>query len=74
MKKYLRFAVIVISIILAVIIISPFILGPFEEPHNRFFEVNYKPSGRESYFHKLGRMPDRRIIVMAIILCTGKIW
>ena len=47
MKKYLRISVIAISIILAVIIISPFILGPFEEPHNRFFEVNYKPSGRE---------------------------
>ncbi len=47
MKKYLSFAVAVISIILAIVIISPFVLGPFEEPNNSFFEVNYKPSGKE---------------------------
>ena len=47
MKKYFIIALIIGSIILAIIIISPFMLGPFEEPHNRFFEVNYKPPGKE---------------------------
>ncbi|WP_337860389.1 DUF929 domain-containing protein [Ferroplasma sp.] len=43
-KKFLNIIVIIFSIILAFIIISPFILSPFEEPANRFFKVDYKSS------------------------------
>jgi hypothetical protein len=47
MKKIYQIAIAVISIALAIVIISPFVLSPFEEPHNQFFENDYKTPGRE---------------------------
>jgi len=46
-KKIINIIIIIFSIAIAVVIISPFILSPFEEPSNKFFSVNYKSTGKE---------------------------
>ncbi|MEM0139373.1 MAG: DUF929 domain-containing protein [Ferroplasma sp.] len=46
-KRVINLIIIVISLIIAFLIISPFALSPFEEPSNKFFKVDYKTGGKE---------------------------
>jgi hypothetical protein len=47
-KKYINIAIIIISIIIAGLIVTPYALEPFEEPSGKFFKINIKSDAKRT--------------------------